>query len=236
MMRFLRTKVLLLTVVLAVFAQGGAAAIAQGQTGAQTPTPQPTGQTLVYGLVVDNTGSFRTVLDDVIEAGKTVVAGNKADDEAFLIRFVDSDNIQLVHDFTRNKNALGRALESMYVEGGATAIADALYVAAEHLAQKQGGQHSSPRRALILISDGDDRASAYKPDKLLAFLREKKIEVYVLGLPGMVKRERGKKSYEKALAFINTLAQETGGRVLLAERPSDLSARAAELVNILHGK
>lgn len=235
-MRFLWKKILPLAIV-AVFAQGhGGQVFGQSRATTAQTTPTTTEQPLLYGLVVDNSGSFRTVFDDVIDAAKTVVAGNQAGDQAFLVRFVDSDNIQLTQDFTRNRDALGDALDGMYVEGGATAIVDALLLAAEHLARKPRGGNPSPRRVLILISDGDDRASKYKPDNLFTLLRQEKIQVYVLGLPHLVKRERGKKAHEKALAFINRLAQETGGRVLLAERPSDLGTRAAELVNILHGQ
>jgi VWFA-related protein len=237
-MRFSWTKVLFL-VVLVLSAHDAASA-------QNIPAPQPTpaaasateSQPLVYGLLVDNSGSFRAMLDDIIESAKTVVAGNNASDETFVIRFTNSDNVQLIQDFTRNRGALSRAVESMYVEGGETAITDALYVAAEHLATKQssGDDNKGVRRVLVLITDGEDRSSAYKTDKLFALLREQKIQVYVLGFPSMLKKERGKKVYEKALAYMNALAQETGGRVFIAENPAQLTDRAAELINALHAR
>ncbi|HEX8472692.1 MAG TPA: VWA domain-containing protein [Pyrinomonadaceae bacterium] len=234
-MRFFRTKVLLL-VVLALLA-GDASAQSQATPQATPATAATESQPLVYGLVVDNSGSFRAVLDDIIEAARTVVAGNNASDETFVIRFVDSDNVQLLQDFTRNRGALSRAMDNMFIQGGQTAITDALYVAAEHLAKRDAGDNNKGmRRVLVLITDGEDRGSTYKPDQLIALLREQKIQVHVLGFPAFVKKERGKKVYEKALAYLNTLAQETGGRVFLAENPTQLTDRAAELLNALHAK
>ncbi|HEX7296032.1 MAG TPA: VWA domain-containing protein, partial [Pyrinomonadaceae bacterium] len=83
-----------------------------------------------YGLAVDTSGSLRTQLTSVIDAGKTIVNANKPGDETFLVRFISSDKIETVQDFTANKDALIDGLDSLYVEGGQTAVVDAVYLSA----------------------------------------------------------------------------------------------------------
>src|SRR6187401_1140138 len=84
-----------------------------------------------YSLVIDNSGSLRSQIDEVIEAGKILVAANKSEDETSVIRFVSSDKIEILQDFTPNKADLNDALDNMYIEGGQTAIIDAIYLAAD---------------------------------------------------------------------------------------------------------
>ena len=59
-----------------------------------------------YGLVVDNSGSFRTLLDRVVSAAADVVEENGAEDEAFLVTFVDTPKIVLRQEFTYRKAEL----------------------------------------------------------------------------------------------------------------------------------
>ncbi len=55
-------------------------------------------------------------------------------------------------------------LDSLYVEGGQTAIIDAVYLTSEHVSEyKKGDDSDRRRRALIVITDGEDRASFYSP-------------------------------------------------------------------------
>lgn len=201
-----------------------------------SPTPRPTpglpSAPLSYGLVVDNSGSLRAYIDQVIAAGKTLVEGQREGDEAFVLRFVSRDQIELVRDFTGSRAALGRTLDAMYVEGGQTAVVDAVYMAAEHLSQKYGPD-STRQRALVLITDGEDRASYYTKEQLLALLRERRITVHVLGFPRLA-RAQGQKSYEQALALIKTLAEETGGRAVVVEEMTELPSAASELLKHLH--
>ncbi|HEV2705583.1 MAG TPA: VWA domain-containing protein [Pyrinomonadaceae bacterium] len=211
---------------------------ASAQTGTPAPVqetnPQPsTSAPLSYGLVVDNSGSLRSILDTVIDAAKVFVEGSGDDDEGFVIRFVSSHQITLLRDFTSNKRALYYALDEMYVEGGQTAIIDALYTAAEHLSKGAGGsgERAGRVRALVLLTDGEDRASQHKEAKLFELLREQKIKVFVLGFPEMVRKNGGsKKDFERATAFLNQLAKETGGHTIIVRDMSQLRAGAGELL------
>src|ERR687885_801143 len=77
---------------------------------------------ITYGLVVDNSGSLRNQINQVIEAAKTIVSSNKPGDETFVVRFISSDEIKIMQDFTADKQSLSDALDDMFVEGGQTAV------------------------------------------------------------------------------------------------------------------
>jgi Ca-activated chloride channel family protein len=87
-----------------------------------------------YGLAVDSSGSLRSQMPTVIDAAKTIINSNKPGDETFLLRFVDSEKIETLQEFTANKEDLMDAVDRIYTEGGQTAIIDALYLASEHVA------------------------------------------------------------------------------------------------------
>src|SRR5688572_6835722 len=86
-----------------------------------------------YGLVVDNSGSFRLLLDKVISVVGDVIETQAADDEAFLVTFVDIPKIVLRQELTNRKTELHDAVQNMYTEGGQTAILDAVKSAADYL-------------------------------------------------------------------------------------------------------
>ena len=185
---------------------------------------------LSYGLVIDTSGSLRSQMDKVIEAGKIVVNGNKPDDETFLIRFISSDKIELVAAFTSNKALLFKALDSFYVEGGETAVIDAVYVAVEALAKSKRRLETNRRRALVLITDGEDRASQYKRAALTELLRKEDIQIFVIGLTNQVEERRAR---EKARDLLSFLAQETGGRAFFPKSTSELRGIAEEITRDL---
>jgi len=84
-----------------------------------------------YALVIDNSGSLRTQIQQVIDASKVLVGTNRKDDETSVIRFVSSEKIEIVQDFTANQTDLIDSLDNLYTEGGRTAIIDAVYLAVQ---------------------------------------------------------------------------------------------------------
>lgn len=190
-----------------------------------------------YGLAVDTSGSLRTQLTSVIDAGKTIINANKPGDETVLVRFISSDKIETVQPFTANKDALIDGLDSLYVEGGQTAVVDAVYLTAEHVAEyKRGDDSDRRRRALIVITDGEDRNSFYKAEQLFAKLREEDVQIFVIGFIGELDNEAGfirKSSREKAVSLINKLASETGGRAFFPQSISELPQIANEIIRDL---
>ena len=190
-----------------------------------------------YGLAIDTSGSLRSQLGQVIEAGKVIINSNKPGDETFLVRFISSDKIEQVQDFTSNKDDLIDSLDTFYTEGGQTAIVDAVYVTSEHVAQyKKGNDNDRRRRALIVVTDGEDRGSQYKQEELFDRLREEDVQIYVIGFVNELDTDAGfirKSSRDKAVNLINRLAKETGGRAFFPESLSDLPKIADEIVRDL---
>jgi Ca-activated chloride channel family protein len=187
-----------------------------------------------YGLAVDTSASLRSQIQSVIDAGKTIVNSNKPGDETFLVRFISSDKIQTEQDFTSNKELLMDALDNLYVEGGQTAVIDAVYLSAEHVSEyKKGDEGDRRRRALIVITDGEDRSSFYKQEQLFARLREEDVQIFVIGFVNELDKDAGlirKSPRDKAVNLINKLASETGGRAFFPESISELPQIANEIV------
>ena len=190
-----------------------------------------------YGLAVDTSGSLRSQLQSVIDAGKTIVNSNRKGDETFLVRFISSDKIETVQDFTSNQDLLIDGLDSFYVEGGQTAVIDAVYLTADHVAEyKKGDDNDRRRRALIVITDGEDRSSFYSPEKLFARLREADVQIYVIGFVNELDKEGGlirKSPRDKAVNLLNKIATETGGRAFFPQSLSELPQIANEIVRDL---
>lgn len=193
---------------------------------------------IIYGLVVDISKSMGSHFKEVIEAAKTVVNNNKPGDEVFVVSFIDSGHIKTLQDFTSDKTAVLDALDKLFTDLGQSAVVDAVYVSAQRLAQHKQG--SNPRRpAMILITDGDDRASFYKQDQLFALLHGNKVQVFVIGLVNGLNDKKAllrKSSREKAIKFLQRLAQETGGRAFFLESPAELPGIADAIVSDLRSQ
>jgi len=191
-----------------------------------------------YGLVVDNSGSLRSQIGQVVEAAKTIVSSNKTGDETFVVRFIASDEIKILQDFTADKNALGDALDDMFIEGGQTAVIDAVYLAAEHAAERRKGDpvEDKRRRALILVTDGEDRNSFYKQEQLFEAMKEQDVQIFVIGFVNELEKERGfisKSKRDKAVSLLDKMAKETGGRTFYPTSLSELPGIAEQITKDL---
>lgn len=191
-----------------------------------------------YGLVVDNSGSMKSQLEKVVDATRTIIEQNKPGDETFLERFVGSDEITILQDFTANKEDLMDAMDKLYTEGGQTAVLDAVYLAAEHVGKHKKGDalNDKRRRALILVTDGEDRSSYYKQAQLFEFLRENDVQIYIIGFVNELDAQGGlirKSSKDKAVNLLNKLATETGGRAFYPTSLTELPGIADEITKDL---
>jgi Ca-activated chloride channel homolog len=189
-----------------------------------------------YGLVVDNSGSLRGQIEKIIEAGKIIVNSNKAGDETFVVRFIDRDNISAIQEFTEDKTLLLDALDNMYIEAGQTAVLDAVYLSAERVSDYRKPGDDRRRRALILVTDGEDRDSYYKQEQLFENLKENDVQIFVIGFVKDLDKEGGfirKSPREKAVNLLNRLAKETGGRAFYPDSLSELNDIAAEITRDL---
>lgn len=96
------------------------------------------------------------------------------DDEIFLYRFANVP--QLVQDWTNDRRLLSRALERLTV-GGGTALYDAV---AEAVPVAETGQNR--KKALVVISDGNDNNSETSVGDLRRLIRESEVLVYAIGV------------------------------------------------------
>ena len=181
---------------------------------------------VTYGLVVDNSGSMRSQLPDVVKAGIRIIKSNKPEDEAFLVRFISSDKIEVVQETTSSTDLLIDGLESLYVEGGESAVVDAIYLATDKLA-KQKGLNTIRRRALVLITDGEDLNSFYTREQLFRLLGATDIQVYSIGFTDFYKS----KNAQRATGLLTQLATDTGGRPFFPSSPTDLEHISDEIIN-----
>jgi VWFA-related protein len=179
-----------------------------------------------YGILVDNSGSYRQILERIIEAVEDLVETNTDADEAFLMRFVNSDKIKLLQDFTASKNELREAANEMFVEGGLTAILDAVDFSARHLAENAGKDGAPRAKILVLITDGDERQSAVKMENVLKFLKDNQIRVFALGV-----------SEEKvSTKILDRLTRETGGKNIVPKTRAELPAAVKELAAAIRAR
>jgi len=191
-----------------------------------------------YSLVVDNSGSLRSQLEKVIEASKIIIGTNRPDDETSVIRFVSGEKIEIIQPFTSDKTELNEAVDDFFIEGGQTAVRDAVYLAAETVTEyeKTRNPNDRKRRALILVTDGEDRDSYYSEKQLFDLLRETDVQIYVIGLINELDKEGGfisKSPQGKAKTFLERLASESGGKVYFPNEVSELNGIAANIATEL---
>src|SRR4030095_9720702 len=118
----------------------------------------------------------------------------------------------------------------MYIEGGLSAITDAVYLSTQRLVKDSEEYGSGYKRAVILISDGAEESSFYRTGQALLLLREKKIPVYAIGFPQALGRQ-GVKVQERARKYLIKLADESGGRVYFVDAPTDVRSFANSILN-----
>ncbi len=194
----------------------------EGAGSGQKPNEQ---NPVSYGIVVDNSGSFRTLLDRVTTVVSDVVDENGADDEAFLVTFVDTQKIILQQEFTDRKSELRDAAENMFIEGGQTAILDAIKRSADYLAQN-ARKDTGRMRALVLVTDGEDRASKSTIEDVLLLLKDENIRVFVIAMSDT-------KVFTKIL---DRLTKATGGSIVTPKGKADLSAAAKQIFAAMRTK
>lgn len=189
-----------------------------------------------YSLVVDNSGSLRRQIEKVIDASKILVSFNKPEDETMIIRFVSREKIEIRQEFTNKKEYLNDALDNFNIEGGQTAVRDAVYLAAQHVGnyEKTGRSDDRTRRALVLISDGEDRDSYYSEAQLFQMLREADVQIYVVGFIEDLNKDSGfirKSDQARSKAFLEKLASETGGKAYFPTSAEQLNDIAKDIAS-----
>jgi Ca-activated chloride channel family protein len=181
---------------------------------------------LTYGLAIDASGSLHDQIREVVGAAMNIVNANKPDDETFVIRFISSEKIETLQTLTSDKKLLLDAIDSFYIEAGQTAVIDAIYLSADYLAKQMTEARRLRRRALILVSDGEDRVSYYKKEALFQFLGSTDTQIFTIALT----KDLQGKSREKALKLLNQLATDTGGRTYYASSKGDVQRISNQII------
>lgn len=192
---------------------------------------------LNLGFVIDNTGSLRPQEKIVAAIGAALTRDLRPVDEAFIVRFVSSDKVEMVQDWTADKKLLDEALKNLYTEGGQSAIIDAVYLTAEKILEREKSDKKT-RRALVLITDGDERDSYHKLDETLALFDKTDVQIFVFALQKELSKDSGgeftkyRNPREEAAKFVQTLALETGGAAYIFDKKYTIEQLNAALKSI----
>ena len=173
------------------------------------------------GLVIDNSGSMRTKRERVNKAALTFVRTSNPQDEIFLINF--NDQVYIDQDFTKNHDDLSDVLAGIDARGG-TSLYDAIYLSLEHI--REGKED---KKALLLISDGEDRDSRYKYETVLEFARESHASIFVIGL--FDKEGERSRAQKKAAKHLQEIADETGGKFYFPESADEVEAICTQVAH-----
>ena len=147
------------------------------------------------GVILDTSGSMG---DNILSARTSVMRfldQGHSKDEYFLLGF--SDRSKLLQDFTSRSETIQNQV-SFVAPKGRTALYDAIYLGLEKMSGAQ-----NDKKALIVITDGEDNTSRYTFREVKDFVKESETQIYVVG-------ERGELGYGRGV--INEIVRLTGGR------------------------
>ncbi|MBI3948849.1 MAG: VWA domain-containing protein [Acidobacteria bacterium] len=154
------------------------------------------------GIILDFSGSMAK---EKIAAARRALRGfvewGNPEDEFFLIGF--NDHTHLLRDFTSSAEDIASSVV-LIEPSGKTAVIDAVYMALDKVRQ---GRH--PRRALVLIGDGQDNASRYTDKELKDLVKESDVLIYAIGIFGLWEDPMNLSHGWELLTHISDL---TGGR------------------------
>jgi Ca-activated chloride channel homolog len=159
------------------------------------------------GLIFDVSGSMKD--NNNIRKAKNAISrflqSGNAEDEYFLITF--NQKTTLVQSFTAQSSTLQNDV-AFQKPGGRTAMYDAVYMGLDQIKNAK-----NEKKALIVITDGEDNSSRYSPNEVREFARESDVQIYAIG-------EEGKLGYGRT--EIQNLVTTTGGRTFFPNNFNEL--------------
>jgi Ca-activated chloride channel homolog len=182
---------------------------------------------LKLGLLLDVSGSVRTRFDFEQDAATgflqhTIRAGF---DQAFVMGF--NVHQQLAQDFTDNVTALSRSVGSLR-NGGGTALYDAIYNACHDKLLKEQSDHPV-RKALVILSDGDDNQSEHSQAQAIEMAQRAEVIIFAISTDDSGLILRGDKTLER-------LADATGGRAFFPFKMKDIKNSFAAIEDELRSQ
>jgi Ca-activated chloride channel family protein len=146
-------------------------------------------------------------------------------DQAFVVGFDVTPEV--TQDFTDNTDLLSRGVRALRA-GGGTAMYDALYFACRDKLLK--AQQTGPlRKAIILLSDGDDNQSHVTREEAIEMAQRADVIVYTISTNVMGGDQKGDK-------ILQRIADATGGRVFLPFQLTDVANAFAQIQDELRSQ
>jgi len=170
------------------------------------------------GLLIDNSGSMRPIRSTVETAALAFAHASNPDDELFVMNF--ADKVELDVPFTSDRAVLARGIARADAVGG-TAMREAIQQAERYLHD----HGTRERRALLIVTDGNDNESSVTLDSITRAAQQREIVVYAIGL---FAHGGGAKD---ARAALDHLTERSGG---LAYYPETIDRVEAVAVDVAH--
>jgi Ca-activated chloride channel family protein len=184
---------------------------------------------MALALLIDSSASMDEALPIAQEAAAGFVRQLGPADVATVIDF--DSRVQILAPFTDDKTALGDAIRNT-VAAGSTSMYNALYIALRELAKiRLNDEQEVPRRrAIVLLSDGEDTSSLVSFEEVLDVALRSDSVIYAIGLgiDASAVRRAADPSF-----VLTRLAQQTGGRAFFPGFAKDLAGVYADIRNEL---
>lgn len=161
---------------------------------------------VLVGVLLDTSGSMRNRIKEAQDAACAFTAALTPTDRAFVVQF--DEQVTLLEDITSDRDALCKAIRGTMAVGN-TALWDAI-----HAADRVIHESASERRALVLLSDGDDTDSRLTFDEILQEAQLNDVTFYAIGLDV--------EALSGARKHLEKLAEETGGRAFFVKKADEL--------------
>lgn len=165
------------------------------------------------GVIFDVSGSMgKDKIAKARDALKHFIETSHKGDEYFLIGF--NHRSQVLMDKTRDSDALVTKLTFVQTKGQ-TALYDACYLGVEKVTR---GTH--PKRALLIISDGQDNSSRYTFNELRRNLKESDVLIYAIGIS-----DKGDMNGLSVAgqAILDEIAGVSGGRAFFPDTAAEMN-------------
>lgn len=179
---------------------------------------------LRLAILIDTSNSirerFKFEQEASIEFLNNVVHSNQ--DRAMVVSFDTS--AELVSDLVADTETLATAIRRLR-PGGGTAMYDAIYFACRDKLSQDQPKHKF-RRAIVILSDGDDNQSRYTRDQSLEMAQKADVVIYAIS----TNISRIESDGDKVLKY---LTQETGGRAFFPFKVEDLEQSFENIANEL---
>ena len=178
---------------------------------------------LRLAILIDTSNSirdrFRFQQEAAIEFINSVIHQK---DAAILVSF--DTTAELAADLTGNTETLAKAIRNLR-PGGGTALYDAVFFACRDKLMKDQPMEKF-RRAMVILSDGDDNNSRYTRDQALEMAQKADVTIYTIS----TNISRTQSDGDKVLKYFSG---ETGGLTFFPFKATDLTQSFENIANEL---